>query len=453
MLRREIWSRRWFLTPYWSYCGSNVDKLFVFSKLSDDRSSMGCNSAHVDVVPWLLDATWMILWIDPRYIHRYQLKNCFTERCWNAGQHVGKPERWHEQAGCDDCPQRKLCRMFQADCWSGRTVMVREIVLQNSGRRQFPLKEKCMTSVCRWSPHLGRFGIRSTSSARTAPWNWARKTSSSATVSHTARKITTSSSLRCVQRVVVPFWMWGSSWLLVLKATCAWTGWQMFTKRPPEESHTGSVDSTLAHFLTEMHHGDGRHVAPGALRVRVLRRSFRRGGLPRKGRQSVLQVTVFPFLFLWRRHFSPRFAAWCLRSGLWKKISRWLEHPPERATEFCFHLFLSVDHERCHFSQSLVHMVVLTLVSQINPVFRRVWSFKWQLDFLFSREDYFSMFAPKCGGCSRPIMDNYISALNRQWHPECFVCMVRSWTLQQYRFTGNKRTGNIFQHRQVRERM
>ena len=34
------------------------------------------------------------------------------------------------------------------------------------------------------------------------------------------------------------------------------------------------------------------------------------------------------------------------------------------------------------------------------------------------------MFAPKCGGCSRPIMDNYISALNRQWHPECFVCMV-----------------------------
>ncbi|XP_013384961.1 leupaxin isoform X2 [Lingula anatina] len=40
----------------------------------------------------------------------------------------------------------------------------------------------------------------------------------------------------------------------------------------------------------------------------------------------------------------------------------------------------------------------------------------------FCREDYFEMFAPKCGGCNRPIMDNYISALNRQWHPECFVC-------------------------------
>lgn len=42
----------------------------------------------------------------------------------------------------------------------------------------------------------------------------------------------------------------------------------------------------------------------------------------------------------------------------------------------------------------------------------------------FFREDYFDMFAPKCGGCCQPIMDNYISALNCQWHPECFVCYV-----------------------------
>ncbi|CAL1545825.1 unnamed protein product [Lymnaea stagnalis] len=40
----------------------------------------------------------------------------------------------------------------------------------------------------------------------------------------------------------------------------------------------------------------------------------------------------------------------------------------------------------------------------------------------YCREDYFAMFAPKCGGCALPIMENYISALNRQWHPECFVC-------------------------------
>ncbi|XP_066962414.1 paxillin isoform X7 [Macrobrachium rosenbergii] len=40
----------------------------------------------------------------------------------------------------------------------------------------------------------------------------------------------------------------------------------------------------------------------------------------------------------------------------------------------------------------------------------------------YCRNDYFNMFAPKCGGCNAPIMDNYISALNAQWHPECFVC-------------------------------
>jgi len=41
----------------------------------------------------------------------------------------------------------------------------------------------------------------------------------------------------------------------------------------------------------------------------------------------------------------------------------------------------------------------------------------------FCRDDYFQLFAPKCGNCRNPIMDNYISALNRQWHPECFICM------------------------------
>lgn len=40
----------------------------------------------------------------------------------------------------------------------------------------------------------------------------------------------------------------------------------------------------------------------------------------------------------------------------------------------------------------------------------------------FCKEDYFELFAPKCGGCNRPITENYISALNGQWHPECFVC-------------------------------
>lgn len=40
----------------------------------------------------------------------------------------------------------------------------------------------------------------------------------------------------------------------------------------------------------------------------------------------------------------------------------------------------------------------------------------------YCRPDYYNMFAPKCGGCLKPILTNYISALNKQWHPECFVC-------------------------------
>lgn len=42
----------------------------------------------------------------------------------------------------------------------------------------------------------------------------------------------------------------------------------------------------------------------------------------------------------------------------------------------------------------------------------------------YCRKDYFDLFAPKCGGCARAILENYISALNSLWHPECFVCRV-----------------------------
>ncbi|XP_054270782.1 paxillin isoform X2 [Macrosteles quadrilineatus] len=40
----------------------------------------------------------------------------------------------------------------------------------------------------------------------------------------------------------------------------------------------------------------------------------------------------------------------------------------------------------------------------------------------YCRDDYFDLFAPKCGGCNRPIMENYVSALSSQWHADCFVC-------------------------------
>lgn len=48
----------------------------------------------------------------------------------------------------------------------------------------------------------------------------------------------------------------------------------------------------------------------------------------------------------------------------------------------------------------------------------------------YCRKDYFDMFAPKCGGCARAILENYISALNTLWHPECFVCRVRGASTQ-----------------------
>lgn len=42
----------------------------------------------------------------------------------------------------------------------------------------------------------------------------------------------------------------------------------------------------------------------------------------------------------------------------------------------------------------------------------------------YCKKDYFDMFAPRCAGCNQAIMENYISALNSQFHPDCFVCRV-----------------------------
>jgi hypothetical protein len=43
-------------------------------------------------------------------------------------------------------------------------------------------------------------------------------------------------------------------------------------------------------------------------------------------------------------------------------------------------------------------------------------------DQAFCKDCYFGQFAPKCGGCSEPITENYVSSLGAQWHPQCFVC-------------------------------
>ncbi|NXI24682.1 LPXN protein, partial [Sterrhoptilus dennistouni] len=40
----------------------------------------------------------------------------------------------------------------------------------------------------------------------------------------------------------------------------------------------------------------------------------------------------------------------------------------------------------------------------------------------YCHQDFLAMFAPKCQGCERPVLDNYLSALEAVWHTECFVC-------------------------------
>uniref|UniRef100_A0A8D2C9X2 LIM zinc-binding domain-containing protein n=1 Tax=Sus scrofa TaxID=9823 RepID=A0A8D2C9X2_PIG len=40
----------------------------------------------------------------------------------------------------------------------------------------------------------------------------------------------------------------------------------------------------------------------------------------------------------------------------------------------------------------------------------------------YCRKDFLAMFSPKCGGCNRPVLENYLSAMDTVWHPECFVC-------------------------------
>lgn len=38
--------------------------------------------------------------------------------------------------------------------------------------------------------------------------------------------------------------------------------------------------------------------------------------------------------------------------------------------------------------------------------------------------DYERLYAPKCGGCKKPIAEKALSALESKWHKECFKCKV-----------------------------
>ncbi|KAL6107843.1 lpxn [Pungitius sinensis] len=37
-------------------------------------------------------------------------------------------------------------------------------------------------------------------------------------------------------------------------------------------------------------------------------------------------------------------------------------------------------------------------------------------------KDFYHLFSPKCSGCGESVRENYLTAANGTWHPECFVC-------------------------------
>ncbi|XP_075895702.1 leupaxin [Nelusetta ayraudi] len=40
----------------------------------------------------------------------------------------------------------------------------------------------------------------------------------------------------------------------------------------------------------------------------------------------------------------------------------------------------------------------------------------------YCNDDFYNLFSPRCTGCGRSVRQNYLSAANGTWHPECFVC-------------------------------
>jgi len=54
----------------------------------------------------------------------------------------------------------------------------------------------------------------------------------------------------------------------------------------------------------------------------------------------------------------------------------------------------------------------------------------------YCENDFFALFASKCGACHEPIKGDCINALGQQWHPEHFVCT----------YCGKAFTGTFFEH-------
>ena len=63
----------------------------------------------------------------------------------------------------------------------------------------------------------------------------------------------------------------------------------------------------------------------------------------------------------------------------------------------------------------------------------------------FCQECYYENYAPRCKRCNKAIMEGFITALNAQWHPECFSCKVSIFTSAH----GNDVTSDLTTHRSV----
>lgn len=81
-------------------------------------------------------------------------------------------------------------------------------------------------------------------------------------------------------------------------------------------------------------------------------------------------------------------------------------------------------HKIQHLSKELLNCVKLTVFSA---------GFHDREGQQYCQQCFLTLFASRCQGCSQPILENYISALNSLWHPQCFVCRVSVsvWTVSK----------------------
>lgn len=195
-------------------------------------------------------------------------------------------------------------------------------------------------------------------------------------------------------------------------------------------------------FLSAGDHGPGPHLAPGALHVRSLQPGAGHEELLRAWRQALLrawlpQSVLAAMRLLQRAHPRRQFPEFILIAHVLTDV--WIHLPsPKFSKKVCdFELRKCLQTWVLGLTKLRLPFVQQKCVTALEKTWHTEHFFCAQCGQQFGedgfherdgkpycRNDYFDMFAPKCGGCNKPIMENYISALNTQWHPDCFVCRV-----------------------------